>query len=164
MNWMDEYEAELAGQARAAIAAEDAAWNALSPAEKEAALAADRAKREAEDARQERIRQHHLERFGPDDEAEASTDGKAFIAAGFTLHHTGGGCMAWRKIIGTVDVLVTNDDGTSHIPDEDGYQAGIYDNDTCEEISSQSNIPTAQEAILIADEMQAEHFKNKGDA
>jgi hypothetical protein len=43
-------------------------------------------------------------------------DGKMFIADGFELSHTGGGCTAWEKpIAGTPWVLTIVSDDSSHI-------------------------------------------------
>lgn len=48
-------------------------------------------------------------------EAAQSDDGKLFMAAGFVLHHTGGGCTAWRRDIGTgSSILITDSGGTDH--------------------------------------------------
>lgn len=45
--------------------------------------------------------------------AAQTDDGKLFIQAGFTVHHTGGGCLAWRKELPSGDyILITDEDGT----------------------------------------------------
>ena len=47
--------------------------------------------------------------------AESTDEGRLFKAACFELHHTGGGCTAWRRA--TVDgyhILVTDSTGTDH--------------------------------------------------
>lgn len=48
-------------------------------------------------------------------EAEATETGKAFLAAGFEFHTTGGGCTAWRlELADGREVLATDLSGTSH--------------------------------------------------
>lgn len=49
MNWMKEHEEETLAKARAEIAAEDAAWSAMTDEEKAAALEAQRKAREDEE-------------------------------------------------------------------------------------------------------------------
>lgn len=47
--------------------------------------------------------------------AARTEDGRLFSAAGFELHHIGGGCTAWRRA--AVDgyfILVTDSTGTDH--------------------------------------------------
>jgi len=55
--------------------------------------------------------------------ASATPDGRAFTAAGFKLHHNGGGCTAWRKDFGSFEVLISDSEGCSH--DLDG-EADFY--------------------------------------
>lgn len=72
----DEFEAESAATAKAEIAREDAAWQALGPAGQAQALADREAARALEIERQERIARQHDEAFGPDDPDEESDDGE----------------------------------------------------------------------------------------
>lgn len=70
MNWLDEFENEHTAKCRAEIAAEDAAWMALTEPQKAAALAAKEHSKELEQARQDRITLQHQEMFGTDDDDE----------------------------------------------------------------------------------------------
>jgi hypothetical protein len=91
-------------------------------------------------------------------EANATDDGKRFTAAGFELHHTGGGCTAWLRQIPDSEwhLLVTAGDGCSHelatdIPD--CWLIGAHSRDgawtACREGA------TVDDALRHADEMQA---------
>ena len=47
--------------------------------------------------------------------AESTDEGRLFKAAGFDLHHTGGGCTAWRRAaVDGYHILVTDSTGTDH--------------------------------------------------
>lgn len=49
------------------------------------------------------------------DAAESTDEGRLFKTAGFDLHHTGGGCTAWRRAaVGGYHILVTDSTGTDH--------------------------------------------------
>lgn len=70
----DEFEAEIEARAKAEIAREDAAWQALGPEGQARALADRDAARELEIERQERIARQHDEAFGSDDPDEDRDD------------------------------------------------------------------------------------------
>ena len=74
MNFFEEYEAEVAAKAKAEIAAETAAWVALTPEEQAASIAADEARRFEEDRRQERIAAQHVAIYGEDQDDEEGED------------------------------------------------------------------------------------------
>lgn len=46
--------------------------------------------------------------------ANATPEGIAFIAAGFQLQHTGGGCTAWQREVGDWVILITDSEGLGH--------------------------------------------------
>lgn len=91
-------------------------------------------------------------------DAAESEDGKAFVAAGFSLYHTGGGCTAWQREIpdtGGCEVLITNGN-SGHLredPDDD-YWIGGYnaDGEGIEDVSGDA-CKTAALAIANADEI-----------
>lgn len=90
-------------------------------------------------------------------EAEHTEDGKLFIAAGFTLEHTGGGCTAWRRDIGQRGfILITDSAGTDHRLGNtyaadacrpDCWLVGLHRDD---ESSDGIEATTAAEAIMMA--------------
>ena len=45
------------------------------------------------------------------DKAATTDDGKRFLAAGFTVTHTGGGCTAWERLIPGTDKAIMITDG-----------------------------------------------------
>lgn len=91
-------------------------------------------------------------------DAAETEDGKAFVAAGFSLYHTGGGCTAWSREIpdtGGCEILITNGD-SGHLRDDpdDDYWVGGYnaDGEGFEDLSG-DGFKTAALAIANADEI-----------
>lgn len=87
-------------------------------------------------------------------------DGKEFAAAGFKLHHTGGGCTAWRREIPETawSVIIVTDDAGHLVTPEDIANGGHYvvfveHNEECSYSASQDE-GTAFEAICRANKMQ----------
>lgn len=89
--------------------------------------------------------------------ALATEDGKAFTAAGFTFWHTGGGCTAWQRDVGSSGwyLLITDSSGCDAMLDpmqEDHWLVGAHGPDG--EFSECEYAQTAAEAIAAAAAMQ----------
>lgn len=92
-----------------------------------------------------------------DAEAAQTNDGKLFMGEGFVLHHTGGGCTAWRRDIDIgSSIFMTDSGGTDHRlgasyaidPGRpDCWLVGIHHDD---ESSDSVEASTAAEAIATA--------------
>lgn len=76
----------------------------------------------------------------------AATDvGKLMKAAGFEIAHTGGGCLAWEKQLGTSFLWVCDEgNGLGDVLDE-LYLVGHYTPDA--EIIADGDVPNLQAAI-----------------
>jgi hypothetical protein len=99
--------------------------------------------------------------------AKKSKPGKVLMAAGFTVYHTGGGCLAWRKDYpGKVYVLLTDDvDGANlNLDESDDWLIGIYRDDDVdgEPLIEDATAETVAGAIKAADEAVAKHTAKEG--
>jgi hypothetical protein len=95
-----------------------------------------------------------------DAEINASATGQLFLAAGYHMQHTGGGCLAWEKVSGDVTVLITGDDGVSLCLDTapDYWLVGKYDTKSGESLDTDNLAPdraTAAAAIAYGDSLHA---------
>ena len=78
--------------------------------------------------------------------AEASEPGKMLKAAGYTVHHTGGGYVCWARRLedGRYLWICDEQNGPSERLDEP-YLVGFYDNKGG--VLAQGNVPTLQAAL-----------------
>lgn len=95
--------------------------------------------------------------------AAATPEGQKFMAAGFRLEHTGGGCTAWEREVGQTGwrILITDSEGLGHaLEGEHSFRPGEPDcwligaasdegdGSDCEEAK------TPEQALEIADAIQ----------
>jgi len=65
--------------------------------------------------------------------AYRSTVGKRMTRAGFEVRHTGGGCLAWERVINGYCVWITVLDGVELGERlDEPYMIGVYDAEFCE--------------------------------
>jgi hypothetical protein len=100
------------------------------------------------------------------DQAKASPVGKILTAHGFTIQHTGGGCLAWEKCTDTHYAWITGEDGASLEDDAADpatvtFLCGLYDEDgECDE-EMQPTVVGAEAAADWCDRALTEIGANK---
>lgn len=78
--------------------------------------------------------------------------GAALTPLGFTVHHTGGGCLAWRKELGAYYVLICDEGNGLGDRLDEKYLFGLYDSDG-EEIGEGGTAPDLGAAIKAAESL-----------
>jgi hypothetical protein len=73
-------------------------------------------------------------------------------AAGFDWEHTGGGCVAYRKSVGSRYILITNDSlDFVELPDARHWMAGLYESsDETGEAMAYADALTLADALALA--------------
>jgi hypothetical protein len=90
--------------------------------------------------------------------ALATEEGKAFAAAGFALAHTGGGCTAWERPVGSTGwrVLITDSEGLGHkLEGESVYDPGEPDHWLVGAQNNDGDGPDCVKAATVAEALAA---------